>query len=198
MTENAPLEATSDLPLQIHPNEELEPIAFTFFSEPATVLAQITHDGILHFTVDPTDENAAKFIDCIETFLSTRINGIVVKDAKPKAEYADEQYLVDESNKPPRFIRADQVDLSDDRNPSVIPHNTMRFDVHMGSIYGIFDDGVVTKERLAEIISEAIQEAVEATIGEALDGVPIPGGIDRHIYPKSLMLHREMLSCDLS
>lgn len=196
MTE--PSEPTFTLGTDLAIGASLQRNTIEFRNEWQGPIAMITPDGIMHFSVDPTDENAAAFIGCIETFLSTRINGIVVKGAKTPADYPDEQYLVDEKNKPPRFIRGDQVDLSDDRNPSVIPHNTMRFDVHMGSIYGIFDDGVVTKESLAEIISEAIQEAVEATIGEALDGVPIPGGIDRHIFPKSLMLHREMLSCDLS
>lgn len=54
-----------------------------------TLLAQITPDGIMHFTVDPTDENATKFIRCIETFLSTRINGIVVKGHAP-VDFMDE------------------------------------------------------------------------------------------------------------
>lgn len=53
-------------------------------------IATITPDGIMHFTVDPTDENAAAFINCIETFLSTRINGIVVKGAKAPVDFMDE------------------------------------------------------------------------------------------------------------
>jgi hypothetical protein len=66
--------------------ESLQRNTIHFLNEANGQVAMITPDGIMHFTVDPTDENAAAFIDCIETFLSTRINGIVVKGAKTPAD----------------------------------------------------------------------------------------------------------------
>lgn len=67
----------------------IPPNTVEFRDSECTVLAHITPDGIMHFTVDPTDQNAAKFINCIETFLSIRINGIVVKGHVP-VDFMDE------------------------------------------------------------------------------------------------------------
>jgi hypothetical protein len=116
----------------------------------------------------------------------------------PKAKYHDEQFLVDKMNGPPRFILASEIDMSEDRQPGVMPHNTMRFDVHMASVYAIFDNGETTKEDVAKIISDAIVQAVNKALGPGLDGRPIPGGLSRYVHKHSVMLHREMLSCDLS
>jgi hypothetical protein len=112
--------------------------------------------------------------------------------------YPDEQFLVDQMNGEIRFRRASEIDLSDGRQPEVMPHNTMRFDVHMASVYAIFDDGETTKEDVAKIISDAIVQAVNKALGPGLDGRPIPGGLSRNVHTKSVMLHRETLSCDLS
>jgi hypothetical protein len=116
----------------------------------------------------------------------------------PKAKYSDEQILVDRMNGEIRLILASEIDLSEDRQPEVMPHNTMRFDVHMASVYAIFDDGETTKEEVANIISDAIVQAVNKALGTGLDGHPIPGGLSRDVHTKSIMLHRETLSCDLS
>lgn len=69
---------------------DLPPNTVRFSDSAFNELARITPDGIMHFTVDPTDENAAKFINCIETFLSTRINGIAVKGHVPESELGEE------------------------------------------------------------------------------------------------------------
>jgi hypothetical protein len=43
-------------------------------------LARISSDGILHVKVDPTEENATKFIACVETVLNGRqLSGIKTK-----------------------------------------------------------------------------------------------------------------------
>lgn len=121
-----------------------------------------------------------------------------MNERKKSDVYPDEQFLVDQLSQPMKFRSVSDIDMSDDRAPGVIPHNTMRFDVHMGHVYAIFDDGDVTKEQLAKAISDAIVEAVEKTLGTGMDGRPIPGGIGRFVCKKSVMLHRETLSCDLS
>lgn len=80
MTENAqPNFTLQHPPIGSVIDLNLPPNTVRFSDSEFNVLAHITDDGIMHFTVDPTDENAAKFIDCIETFLATRINGIVAK-----------------------------------------------------------------------------------------------------------------------
>ena len=115
---------------------------------------------------------------------------------KAKRIYKDEQTYV---NREPRFIRAsDVLKEGRDREPDVIPHNTMRFDVHMSHVYGIFDDGDVTKDQIALAIRTAIIKAIDDTIGTGLDGIPIPGGAMVFSEPHSVMLHRETISFDLS
>lgn len=39
-------------------------------------VAYIDSDGIFHFTVEANDENALKFIECIERVIGRRITGI--------------------------------------------------------------------------------------------------------------------------
>ena len=94
MTENEqPTFTLQHLPIGYAIEASIPPNTIEFSDSECTVLARITPDGIMHFTVDPTDENAAKFIDCIETFLSTRINGIVVKGhvpVDPESELGEE------------------------------------------------------------------------------------------------------------
>lgn len=113
-----------------------------------------------------------------------------------KRIYEDEKSYV---NRPMRFVLASDVLTEDhDREPNVIPHNTMRFDVHMGHVYTFFVDGTVTKEQIAEAIRKAIIKAVDDTLGKGLDGIPIPGGEMVFQEPHSVMLHRETISFDLS
>lgn len=114
-----------------------------------------------------------------------------------KRIYEDEKTYV---NKELRFVSA--IDLlkepRSEREPDVIPHNTMRFDVHMGHIFEILDDGDVTKEQIAEAIRKAIIQAVDDTAGKGLDGIPIPGGAMVFQETRSVMLHRETISFDFS
>jgi hypothetical protein len=42
-------------------------------------LARITPDGIMQFTVEANDENALKFIECIEQVIARRLTGIEVQ-----------------------------------------------------------------------------------------------------------------------
>ena len=88
--------------------------------------------------------------------------------------------------------------LSDDREPEVIPHNTLRFDVHLAYVYTFLDEGMVTKEKIATAIRGAIIQAVDNTLGTGHDGVPIPGGATVRKAVHSVMLHRESISFDLS
>lgn len=52
------------------------PNVITFNSGLNQELARITPDGIMHFKVDASDENAEKFVKCIENFLNVRLTGI--------------------------------------------------------------------------------------------------------------------------
>ena len=74
----------SDQPLQIR-DTGLPPNVIAFNSNRGEV-ARIDADGIMRFTVDASDENAARFIACIETVIGRRVTGIVVdsKDTNPK------------------------------------------------------------------------------------------------------------------
>jgi len=40
------------------------------YSSDSTELARITPDGVMEFKVDATDENARRFIDCIDNVLA--------------------------------------------------------------------------------------------------------------------------------
>ncbi len=41
-------------------------------------VARIDADGIMRFSIDANDENAAKFIACIEAVIGRRVTGVVV------------------------------------------------------------------------------------------------------------------------
>ena len=113
-----------------------------------------------------------------------------------KLHYADEaEYL---KEKPLRFWTAGELAANPSREPDVITHNTMRFDVHLAHVYAFLDDGTQTKDRIAEAIRKAIIKAVDDTLGVGLDGVPIPFGGESIIYAETVMLHRECVSFDLS
>lgn len=115
---------------------------------------------------------------------------------KTKRIYEDEKTYV---NRELRFVCAsDLLEEGRDWEPHVIPHNTMRFDVQLAYVYGIFEDGDVTKDQIVEAIRTAIIKAVDDTIGKGLDGIPIPGGAMVFDEPHSMMLHRETISFDLS
>lgn len=75
---------SSDKPLLVR-NMDLPPNVMAFNSNRGEV-ARIDADGIMRFTVDASDENAARFIACIENFIGRRVTGIVVdsKDTNPK------------------------------------------------------------------------------------------------------------------
>lgn len=64
------------------PYMQQTPNTFRFHGD-NQVLAQITPDGILHFTVDATDENAAKFVALIEGLIGKKLKGIDVT-SKPQ------------------------------------------------------------------------------------------------------------------
>ena len=110
--------------------------------------------------------------------------------------YADEAEYVKE--KPLQFWSAWDRAENPSREPDVIPHNTMRFDVHLAHVYAFLDDGIQTKERIAEAIRKAIIKAVDETLGTGLDGTPIPFGGNSIVYQNTVMLHRECVSFDLS
>lgn len=84
------------------------------------------------------------------------------------------------------------------KDTEVIPHNTMRFDVHLPHVYAFFNDGVQTKENVADAIRGAILEAIEHTLGKGLDGISLPSPPFCRVFSRSVMLHREMISVDLS
>lgn len=49
-----------------------------FMNTECGTVAEISPDGIMRFTVEATDANAAKFVECIEKFLNLRLAGIKV------------------------------------------------------------------------------------------------------------------------
>lgn len=46
-----------------------------FFSDNQTI-ATISKDGVMRFAVEASDENAAKFIECIERVFNRRLTGV--------------------------------------------------------------------------------------------------------------------------
>ena len=44
-------------------------------------VARIGSDGIMRFTVEANDENAAKFVECIELVIGRRLSGVYVSKA---------------------------------------------------------------------------------------------------------------------
>lgn len=80
----------------------------------------------------------------------------------------------------------------------VIPHNTMRFDVHLAHIQPMIDDGDVNVAELSDAVRNAIIATIELVVGRGLDGRPIPGGAMILSEPETKMLHRETISFDLS
>ena len=82
--------------------------------------------------------------------------------------------------------------IEEDHTGDVMLHNTMRFDVQLAHIQPMLDDGDVDKRKLIEAIEEAILDAVEAQTGISKAGALV---ID---VKRSRMLHRELISVDLS
>lgn len=64
------------------PSMQQTPHTFRFHGDNQE-LARITPDGIMHFTVDATDENAAKFVALIEGFTGKKLKGIDVTSKPP-------------------------------------------------------------------------------------------------------------------
>lgn len=75
----------SDQPLQIR-NTALPMNNIVFHNHGE--IARVGKDGVLRFTVDANDENAAKFIACIETVIGRRVTGVSVdsKELQPSKE----------------------------------------------------------------------------------------------------------------
>lgn len=57
----------------------VKPMNVRLCGNASQTLTEIDADGILRVRVDHTDENAAKFVECIENFLKRRMIGIEVK-----------------------------------------------------------------------------------------------------------------------
>lgn len=53
------------------------------FQSASEQVASISSDGIMRFTVDATDANAAKFVECIENVIGRRLTGVEVTDNQP-------------------------------------------------------------------------------------------------------------------
>ena len=50
-----------------------------FYSDVNKEICRIGPDGIMRFAVDASDENAAKFVECIENHLKVRLTGLQVE-----------------------------------------------------------------------------------------------------------------------
>ena len=53
-----------------------------FFEVNAQPVAVIGSDGIMRFKVDATDENAKRFVECIEKLIGRRLAGIEVEQTQ--------------------------------------------------------------------------------------------------------------------
>jgi hypothetical protein len=69
--------------------------------------------------------------------------------------------------------------------------NTMRFDIELGYIRPMIDDGTADVEYMAVVIRKAIKNAIDQTIG------PWPA-FNVQIWDRSVMLHRETIKYDFS
>ncbi len=58
-------------------NTSLPPNAIAF-NTGAGEVARISPDGIMRFAVEANDENAARFVECIEGFIKKRLTGVDV------------------------------------------------------------------------------------------------------------------------
>lgn len=93
--------------------------------------------------------------------------------------------------KPRIMTIADILEMTEQEH-RVMPHNTMRFDVQLSYVYGLIDDGDVTKEQIAKEISDAIVQAVEKVCGRGFCGE------GRRVFKSSMMMHREEINFDFS
>jgi hypothetical protein len=66
----------SDQPLQIC--NTFEPKNAVSFVSTAGEVARIDIDGIMHFTIEANDENALKFVACIESIIGRKLTGVEV------------------------------------------------------------------------------------------------------------------------
>jgi hypothetical protein len=53
-------------------------IATTFRVDGNREVARIGPDGIMRFSVEANDENAARFVECIEMYIGRRLAGVTV------------------------------------------------------------------------------------------------------------------------
>lgn len=83
MTDHAPLEFTANNP-PLTIGTFTPPNTIRFMNSTSEKVAEIGPDGIMRFTVEATDANAAKFVECIERFINMRLAGIKVTDVEPK------------------------------------------------------------------------------------------------------------------
>ncbi len=60
-----------------------KPANFFSFNSPGREVARIDADGIMRFTVEANDENAAKFVACIENFIGRKLTGVEVTKTNP-------------------------------------------------------------------------------------------------------------------
>ena len=58
-------------------NTSLPPNTITFITGSGEV-ARISPDGVMRFTIEANDENAARFVECIEGLIKRRLTGIEV------------------------------------------------------------------------------------------------------------------------
>lgn len=91
--------------------------------------------------------------------------------------------------KPRGTRRLSEIDIHE---VQIIPHNTMRFDVHMAWIDALLEDQGITKQQLAKVISDAIVAAIDRKLGTPF----VPPSIN--IHNESIMMHRQMISYDFS
>jgi len=79
----------------------------------------------------------------------------------------------------------------DFHSEKVFPEITMRFDVQLGYIRPMIEDGTADVKQMAVVIRKAIKNAIDQTIG------PWPAS-HVQIWDRSVMLHRESIEYDFS
>lgn len=70
--------------LKLKTNEPLQirntsvPVMNAFSFQHQGEVARIDNDGIMHFTIEANDDNALKFVACIESIIERKLTGVEV------------------------------------------------------------------------------------------------------------------------
>ncbi len=105
-------------------------------------------------------------------------NSIVIEDERGYLNASDGPKTIEEIINDPKSAH------------HVVPHNTMRFDIHMAHIHYLLEEENMTPQQLAMVIKKGIIDAIQLRLNWNPDGSTI--------LNESIMMHREILEYDFS